>query len=116
MLVVFCVVTGSANTLLTKLADISSALGIDGTVHKFDHPYFQTLGMFVGEFLCFIAYHTCFNKQSAPGPLQGDSDANLVFAGPGPLDSPPRSYSVWIFALPTALDFISSCLVHTRAS
>lgn len=50
------VVTGSINTLSTKWADRAEAVGIDGTKRKFDHPFLQAVGMFIGEFSCLIVY------------------------------------------------------------
>ncbi len=50
------VITGTINTLTAKYADDTHAKGIDGTVRQFNHPYFQTAGMFLGEFLCLLAF------------------------------------------------------------
>lgn len=56
VLAVVMVVTGSINTLSTKWADRSSAVGTDGKERKFDHPFLQAVGMFIGEFSCLIVY------------------------------------------------------------
>lgn len=50
------VVTGSINTLSTKWADRAEAVGSDEVKRKFDHPFLQAVGMFIGEFSCLIVY------------------------------------------------------------
>lgn len=54
----FCrmLITGSLNTLTTKLADTTESEGIDGTKRDFNHPFTQALGMFFGECLCLITF------------------------------------------------------------
>lgn len=56
VLAVGMVITGSINTLSTKLADITYSKGVDGHVTQFDHPFVQAVGMFIGEFMCLIAF------------------------------------------------------------
>jgi hypothetical protein len=65
ILAVGMVVTGTINTLTSKYADDSSAKDSQGKVTQFNHPYVQTLFMFMGEFLCLLAYKTItfVNKQ-----------------------------------------------------
>ncbi|XP_071454976.1 solute carrier family 35 member F6 [Hetaerina americana] len=48
--------TGSLNTLSTKWADRMSSRNSEGEVKKFDHPFLQACGMFVGEILCLLAF------------------------------------------------------------
>jgi drug/metabolite transporter (DMT)-like permease len=57
-------ITGSINTITTKLADIQKSEGIDGDKEEFNHPFVQAVGMFMGEFLCLIAFKAlwAFNK------------------------------------------------------
>ncbi|KAL5014312.1 hypothetical protein ScPMuIL_008582 [Solemya velum] len=52
------VITGSINTISTKWADVTEAVGKpEEKKHKFDHPFLQAVGMFLGEFLCLIAFN-----------------------------------------------------------
>ena len=52
-------ITGSINTISTKLADIQNVTGVDpDTPHAFAHPFFQAVLMFLGESLCLLTYHT----------------------------------------------------------
>jgi len=44
-------VTGTANTLFSKIQDETTALD-----QTYTHPYLQTAVMFFGEFLCLPAY------------------------------------------------------------
>lgn len=57
ILAVCMVITGSINTLSTKWADNTYSVGIDGTSRQFNHPFVQAAGMFLGEFLCMIAFY-----------------------------------------------------------
>jgi hypothetical protein len=41
-------ITGTLNTLTRKLQNDTKAKGVDGTVHLFRHPFFQTFVMFIG--------------------------------------------------------------------
>lgn len=56
VLALVMVVTGSINTLSTKWADRAEAVGTDGQKRKFDHPFLQAVGMFIGEFSCLVVY------------------------------------------------------------
>lgn len=58
MLALAMLVTGSLNTLSTKAADQQSADGTDeyDNPHAFAHPLVQAQGMFIGEFLCLLAF------------------------------------------------------------
>lgn len=58
-------ISGSCNTLLMKfmvMQKVPESAGGVGT--GFDQPYFQTLLMMVGEFLCLIAYYTAGRDQN----------------------------------------------------
>lgn len=50
------VITGSINTLSTKWADREKARGTDTKEHGFDHPFFQAVGMFLGETMCMVVF------------------------------------------------------------
>lgn len=57
-------ITGSINTITTKLADNEKSKGINGDKDEFNHPFVQAVGMFIGEFLCLLAFKAIwlFNK------------------------------------------------------
>jgi len=95
-------ISGSLNTLTTNLGDKQSALGSmvsptlwtkmngeKGLTHSFDHPFFQALGMFVGEFMCMLAY--------AATRKVAERDPNIQVPG-------GRTKGALYFALPALLD------------
>lgn len=51
------VITGSINTLSTKWADTMESVNSAGELEKFQHPFFQADGMFLGEILCLITFY-----------------------------------------------------------
>ncbi|KAJ0183676.1 hypothetical protein K1T71_000099 [Dendrolimus kikuchii] len=59
-LAVMMVITGSINSLSTKWADNLKSEGSDGQDHNFDHPFLQTLSMFLGEMLCLLVFKIIF--------------------------------------------------------
>jgi drug/metabolite transporter (DMT)-like permease len=49
--------TGTLNTITTKFQDMRIVKGIgDGPPTPFEHPFFQTGAMFIGEFACMFVY------------------------------------------------------------
>nr|XP_006819219.1 PREDICTED: solute carrier family 35 member F6-like [Saccoglossus kowalevskii] len=65
-LAVLMVVTGSLNTLSTKWADELTADGEPGSLSNrhFDHPFFQAVGMFIGEMTCLLVFKfmVCYRR------------------------------------------------------
>ena len=57
LLIIGMVIMGSLNTILLKLQFDTKAKGLNNHIHNFDHVYFQTLNMFLGEILCLAVYH-----------------------------------------------------------
>lgn len=54
---ILMLISGSCNTLLMKFMVMQQApTGPSGRSQGFDHPYFQSLLMMIGEFLCLLAY------------------------------------------------------------
>lgn len=59
-------ISGACNTLLMKFMVMQKVpTGPGETAEGFDQPYFQTLLMMVGEFLCLIAFY-CTRDQTTP--------------------------------------------------
>lgn len=56
--------TGSINTIMAYYADITESKG-QYSVHKFNHPFVQSLGMFLGEVTCLFAFYfvSCYNRR-----------------------------------------------------
>ncbi|XP_052759841.1 solute carrier family 35 member F6-like [Mya arenaria] len=88
---VVMVVTGSINTLSTKWADNQKALNLDKDYKKFDHPFLQAVGMFIGEFSCLIVYliSRCISRSRQQEHPVLD-------------ENPPRKFNPFVF-LPAAL-------------
>jgi drug/metabolite transporter (DMT)-like permease len=87
ILAFFMVVTGSINTISTKIADDTNSEGIDGTVRPFDHPFVQAVGMFLGEFLCILAFKVMvFYKQSKGEKVERVKFNPLIFVAPAICD------------------------------
>ena len=64
------VVTGSINTISTKLADNTLAVGRDGgDARQFNHPFLQAWFMFVGELLCLLLFKFKVFSASRRGEL-----------------------------------------------
>eukprot|EP00164_Ancoracysta_twista_P005136 GFYU01007002.1.p1 GENE.GFYU01007002.1~~GFYU01007002.1.p1 ORF type:complete len:401 (-),score=118.10 GFYU01007002.1:293-1495(-) len=95
----FMLVTGSINTISTKWADTVSAPGINNSPpHVFNHPFFQASGMFLGEFLCFVAFkYAVWNVKRTGGDLT-------------PLQAKP--FNPIIFLLPACCDMTGTSLMY----
>ncbi|OQR66308.1 transmembrane protein C2orf18-like [Tropilaelaps mercedesae] len=110
------VVTGSINTLATKYADTSRAVGRpdkeywNGSMllptdeeHEFNHPFLQATGMFIGEFSCLILFKLIWfvyalrktPAQKLPDILQGN-----------------QNFSPWIFYLPALCDMVATSVMY----
>jgi drug/metabolite transporter (DMT)-like permease len=108
-------ITGSINTILSKIIyEWGEAPGCCGYTirgapntlpHKFQHPWFQTWVMFVGECLCVIpfVYKRCMKKRERAnlGSFIGGSTKKIE-VGPSPFSH--------IFAIPAACDLTASTL------
>ncbi|KAK2175086.1 hypothetical protein NP493_753g00007 [Ridgeia piscesae] len=83
-------VTGSLNTLSTKWADNTKAVGIDdGIPRKFDHPFLQAVGMFMGELSCLLAFNILYfyrKKKDVPMELGDQTFNRLIFLPAAMLD------------------------------
>ena len=100
-LILVCVCSGVLNAMFKKLQNITLAPGIDGTVHYFHHPVFQTLAMFFGEILCFVIYFVL--KVSRTNELDAER-AEEYTKDAKELENP------WILILPAMLDILSSIM------
>jgi len=87
ILAVCMVITGSINTLSTKVADNTYALGINGEVTQFNHPFVQAVGMFLGEFLCMIAFYVILTyKKFREEEMERSQFNPLIFILPAMCD------------------------------
>jgi len=70
-------ISGTMNTLLMKFMVMQKVpTGVNDPAVGFDHPYFQTLLMMIGEFLCLIAYYATTKHEDI---LKAQNVPNGVF-------------------------------------
>ncbi|KAI5754679.1 hypothetical protein M8J77_010627 [Diaphorina citri] len=102
-LAIVMVVTGSINTLSTKWADYLEAVGADGKLQKFDHPFFQSCSMFLGELLCLLAFKAIYSyyvyKQDTLADVR-----ELVRGN--------RNFSPLLFIPPAMCDMVATSLMY----
>lgn len=99
------IVTGSINTLSTAWADNITAVGLEGEeAHKFNHPFLQACGMFLGETLCFLGYlgTMIFTRYKRRTGAEYDRTE----------DSPPVKFNPLIFLPPAVCDMIGTSLMY----
>ena len=93
------------------LKDNTSAKGIDGTVHQFNHPFFQAAGMFLGgkqnthnwplnsiELLCLLAFYSIQAKKHCQDqPVEKTNFNPLIFVLPACCDMTATSLMCMMF-------------------
>jgi len=123
-------VTGSINTISTKMADMQCVpikLGADSDslctgvnpltnstatcpagCTQFNHPFFQAAGMFVGELLCIFAFRaTLLCATSKPKEQYVDESSEMSEDAALEEDFPP-----YIFALPALCDMVATSMMY----
>lgn len=90
---------GTANTIAGKAMDLQESRG-----KVFNHPYFQTAGMFLGEFMC-LFYYWIYLKM---GKVEVDQNPLT----PKPVSRTCRQkMGKFIFIIPSFFDFSASTLM-----
>ncbi|CAH1793269.1 unnamed protein product [Owenia fusiformis] len=116
LLVVGMLVTGSINTLSKKAQNDCIVPGYPNisanntaTPHKFDHPWFQTVIMFLGEALCLIGLFISRHKERKK--LQVEY-AQKLLESQDVVHHPPKLPRVFqiILAIPTCFDLVGTSL------
>ncbi|XP_073242881.1 solute carrier family 35 member F6-like [Porites lutea] len=116
LLAIGMLISGSINTLSKKAQNDCSSKGLKdehgNEVHKFDHPWFQTGLMFIGETMCLIGLF--FQRRRERKQLQQsfmESISDEGDAGPEQqlISQQPRVFQ-WIFAFPTVCDLFGTTL------
>ncbi|XP_045620294.1 solute carrier family 35 member F6 [Procambarus clarkii] len=103
LLALLMVVTGSINTLSTKLADQMTAVNSAGVDAPFVHPYFQTDGMFIGEMLCMLTFYIMYHYERRQ--RQGQVEMSPTN------DQTPR-FPVVIFFVPAMCDTLATSTMY----
>lgn len=115
---VMMVITGSINTISTKLADITKSENIEGENKLFNHPFFQACCMFFGEMCCFAVFKLgeWRERRSSAGTrylqIEGGDDAEVDDEG-RPLKS---DWNPVLFALPACCDMTATSLMYIGLS
>ncbi|XP_027050889.1 solute carrier family 35 member F6-like isoform X2 [Pocillopora damicornis] len=115
LLAIGMLISGSINTLSKKAQNDCTAKGLEdehgNEVHKFDHPWFQTGLMFIGETMCLIGL--CIHRRRERRKLtQNLLNVNRDQSNEGScveMAQQPRVFQ-WIFAFPTVCDLFGTTL------
>jgi drug/metabolite transporter (DMT)-like permease len=92
-------ISGTCNTLLMKFMVMQRVpTGPGGPKEGFDHPYFQSLLMMIGEFLCLIAYFLTRDTKAAD--MEEGSQAR------------PNGAPKYIFMIACLLDWTATTMVN----
>lgn len=107
--------TGTINTLLNKLQDLSCVSNCNQPNQKFyEQPIWQTLNMFIGEALCLLVAFVQSFSTKAPGyQLVGDEDIEIAIE----TETSPQKIlmsggSNLLFMFPTLCDLIATTLMN----
>ncbi|XP_033503925.1 solute carrier family 35 member F6 [Epinephelus lanceolatus] len=90
--------TGSLNTLSAKWADTFQAKGChDDGDHRFNHPFVQAVGMFLGELSCIAVFYIllCHDKRR-----------------PEPQMNPGQSFNPLLFFPPAMCDMLATSIMY----
>ncbi|KYM94989.1 Transmembrane protein C2orf18 [Cyphomyrmex costatus] len=107
------IITGSFNTLSVKFADQQVVLGEDGQLRYFNHPFMQSLFMFLGEALCFLAFKICYSYYNRRGISyyvliyfqDGSVDNNVLTKG-------SRIFNPFILIVPALCDMFATSIMY----
>ena len=109
-------ITGSINTISTKLADIQNVTGTSsafgGRQHTFNHPFFQAVLMFLGESLCLFTF---WGKRAWCDKNKNKSSQQPLLSSSGTHASTKDESQNWspvIFLLPACCDMTGTSLMY----
>ncbi|XP_029172197.1 solute carrier family 35 member F6 isoform X2 [Nylanderia fulva] len=97
------IITGSFNTLSVKYADRQVVLGQDDQLRHFNHPFMQSLFMFIGEAFCFLAFkilYYYYNRRA-----DGSVDNNVLTKG-------SRMFNPIILLVPALCDMCATSIMY----
>ncbi|UJR30474.1 hypothetical protein I4U23_018007 [Adineta vaga] len=117
-------ITGSINTLSTKWADRQTSHFCDGSGENvtFEHPFLQGVGMFLGEFLCLLAFkfiwYSTAQYRIERMTYKGDASSRIVRYWPIKIQKDIRlvdgeqTFNPLIFWVASICDMTSTCLSY----
>lgn len=103
ILALVLVVTGTISTISLKWMDEIKAVGTDGILRPFTHPFVQINFMFIGEFFCLIAFLIIFNKLA--GKKNGSENKSKFTKG-------SRAYNRFLLIPPALMDMLAMSLLY----
>ena len=101
-------ITGTCNTVFLKLQNGEEYYNSDkGKNMSYNHPFFQTFTMFIGEIICLLMYAIIYYKETKK---HGD-----IMQSPALIDAKKKGLktdiNVFILAIPACFDIIASTLM-----
>ncbi|KAL4237585.1 hypothetical protein ACF0H5_002299 [Mactra antiquata] len=104
-------VTGSINTLSKKAQNDCTVKGYKSDSHAFDHPWFQTWIMFIGECFCLFGLFIHRRRELEEYKKQLRENEALMVQPSEPISTPVHaSVFQWIVIVPTCCDLVGTSL------
>ncbi|XP_011503760.1 PREDICTED: solute carrier family 35 member F6 isoform X2 [Ceratosolen solmsi marchali] len=100
-LAMIMIITGSFNTLCVKYADQQIVPGQDGQLRHFNHPYMQSLFMFIGEMICLLVFKIIFCYYTRL--RNGYEDRSNLTKG-------SRTFNPLVLIIPAACDVVATSI------
>jgi hypothetical protein len=91
MLIAGMLFTGTINTILNKLQDLTCIENCDAAPserHHFEQPIWQTLNMFIGEALCLLVFYASLMVESQTEAIEPDEASEAPQDQQQPLNRP----------------------------
>jgi drug/metabolite transporter (DMT)-like permease len=108
MIAVLMVSTGSLNTIAAKWAD---QIKVDG--RTFNHPFFQAICMFIGEFCCLIAFFIIYAIQKISWRKRNiEGDGGVVAELEDDSEPTIPKFNPFIFLPPALCDILGTSLMY----
>ncbi|OWA52970.1 Solute carrier family 35 member F6 [Hypsibius exemplaris] len=103
--------TGSLNTLIAKWTDQLKATGRDdGAPREFNHPFVQACAMFLGEFLCLVAFAVVWGiRRQRSASVSGDVDVLITREGQ---QQPFTWRNSFVFLPPALCDMTATSIMY----
>lgn len=115
-------ITGTLNTVTSKWADIQEAHFCNASLNatEFQHPFLQAMGLFIGEFLCFLAFkfvwYSTAQYRITASAYKGNTSSAIVKYWPININKNTRltdgdqDFNPIVLWIPALLEMISACL------
>jgi drug/metabolite transporter (DMT)-like permease len=108
MIAVLMVSTGSLNTIAAKWAD---QIKVEG--RTFNHPFFQAICMFIGEFCCLIAFFIIYGVQKVNWRRRNvEGEGGIVAELEDDVEPSIPKFNPFIFLPPALCDIMGTSLMY----